>query len=79
VKVWVDTNECMGAGTCEMIAPDVFYDAGDGTWSVMEAASHFGSETRVPGGGAARIPEALVDAVIDAAEQCPAECIHIEV
>jgi ferredoxin len=78
MKVWVDTNECMGAGTCEMIAPAVFYDAGDGTWSVKEDARHFGTELLAPGGAAVRIPESLIDDVIDAAEQCPGACIHIE-
>jgi ferredoxin len=79
VKVWIDTDECMGAGTCEMIAPAVFFDMGDGTWSVKEHPRYFGAEYLAPGGAAVRVPDELVDDVIDAAEQCPGECIHIDV
>jgi ferredoxin len=86
MKVWIDPVECMGAGTCEQIAPDVFHPRGDGTWVVKESAQFFGS-TRLFDGvdgpegadGTARIPEPLFDSVVDAAEQCPGECIFVEV
>lgn len=90
MKVWIDPVECMGAGTCEQIAPEVFYPRGDGTWVVKEDASFFGASVffdgvAAPGhgpagsNGTARIPEQLLDAVVDAAEQCPGECIYMEV
>lgn len=86
MNVWIDPHECMGAGTCEQIAPEVFHPRGDGTWVVKEDARFFGT-TRIfdgidqPGGiaGIARIPDGLFDMVLDAAEQCPGECIHMEV
>ena len=86
MKVWIDPADCMGAGTCEQIAPPVFHPRGDGTWVVKEDAGFFGTTTLFDGtsapdgaGGTARIPDGLLDAVIDAAEQCPGECIYVEV
>ena len=88
-RVWIDADACMGAGTCSQIAPDVFQARDDGTWAVMEAAAHFGAmvifdgltgDGHGPDGfqGQARVPDHLVDLVIEAAEECPAECIFVE-
>lgn len=86
MNVWIDPHECMGAGTCEQIAPQVFHPRGDGTWVVKEDAEFFGTTTIFDGVGApdgadgvARIPAMALDAVLDAAEQCPGECIYMEV
>jgi ferredoxin len=90
MKVWIDPTECMGAGTCEQIAPEVFHPRDDGTWAVKESADFFGTTTVFDGAsrpghgpdgpdGIARIPEVLFETVVDAAEQCPAECIFMEV
>jgi ferredoxin len=79
----------MGAGTCAQIVPEVFEARHDGTWAVKEVSAHFGrtvvfdglgGEGHGPDGfeGRARIPEALVDIVVEAAEECPAECIFVE-
>ena len=87
--VWIDPDLCMGAGTCEDIAPEVFVDRGDGIWGVKEDARFFGSEMlfdgrNAPGhgpdgrSGRARIPDSLLDVVIEAAEDCPGECIYLE-
>jgi ferredoxin len=87
--VWVDTDECMGAGTCAQIAPQVFQDRGDGVWAVKESAAFFDREVVFDGlegeghgpegsQGRARIPESLLDLVLDAAEECPGECIHVD-
>ena len=53
---------------------------------MKESAAHFGEETRFDGvanpagsDGQARIPEPLIEAAIEAAEECPGECIFIEV
>jgi ferredoxin len=88
-RVWIDADACMGAGTCAQIAPDVFRARHDGTWAVKEAAAHFGSLVVFDGltgdghgrdgfQGQARVPEHLVDLVLEAAEECPAECIFLE-
>ncbi len=78
MKVWIDPNECMGAGTCEQIAPQVFVDGGDGTWTVKEDARYFGESKVMAPRQPAVVPDALIDAVIDAAEECPAECIFVD-
>lgn len=88
--VWIDPGACMGAGTCSQIAPEVFSARGDGTWVVREDAAFFGKTTLFDGhgtpghgpeghNGQARIPHQLIDDVIDAAEECPGECIFVEV
>jgi len=89
-SVWIDGPECMGAGTCEQIAPQVFHPREDGVWAVKEDPSYFGRMTVFDGldqpghgpdgsAGKARVPDALVDFVLEAMEECPAECIHMEV
>jgi ferredoxin len=88
-KVWIDADSCMGAGTCAQIAPEVFHERHDGTWAVKEDPSQFDrsvifdgltGDGHGPDGveGKARVPEALLDLVIEAAEACPAECIFVE-
>ncbi len=87
--VWIDTAECMGAGTCSQIAPQVFVERSDGTWAVKEDEKFFGQtvifdgaagEGHGPEGmqGRARVPDALLDLVVEAAEECPGECILLE-
>lgn len=87
--VWIDGDACMGAGTCSQIAPEVFHPRNDGIWAVKEASSHFGETVIFDGSsgpghgpdgfdGRARIPEGLLELVIDAAEECPGECIFVE-
>jgi len=88
VKVWIDTKQCMGAGTCERIEPLVFRSRGDGLWAVAEPARFFGTEIVFDGGrgatsgpdgpeGIARVAPGMEDLVLDAAEACPGECIYV--
>jgi ferredoxin len=70
----------------EEIAPDVFFGMDDGLFYVKESADNFGSERLFDGSagpagaeGMARIPEGGLERVIEAAEECPGECIFIEV
>jgi ferredoxin len=89
LMVWIDQDLCTGDGICEEIAPDVFVGREDGLWVVKEESSHFGQtivfdgedgDGHGPDGarGVARVPDELVDAVVEAAEECPGECIMIE-
>ncbi len=85
-KVWIDQDLCTGDGLCEEIAPDVFYGMDDGLYYVKETAGNFGEDknfdgTANPAGaeGLARIPDGQLDSVIESAEECPGECIFIEV
>ena len=76
MKVWIDQDLCTGDGLCAEIAPDVFVMEDDGLAYVAEAG------VRILGEGAealASVPDGQVDAVIESAEDCPGECIYIEV
>ncbi len=89
LMVWIDQDLCTGDGICEEIAPDVFRGRDDGLWTVKEDASLFETTTVFDGvegdghgpcgaRGVARVPDDLIDAVVEAAEECPGECIMIE-
>jgi ferredoxin len=89
LMVWIDQDLCTGDGICEEIAPDVFVGRDDGLWVVKEEASHFGKtivfdnaegDGHGPEGsrGVARVPDGLIDDVVEAATECPGECIMIE-
>lgn len=87
--VWIDQDLCTGDGICEEICPDVFMGRDDGLWVVKEESSNFG-ETIIfdgvdeaghgPDGakGVARIPDDQIEVAVEAAEECPGECIMIE-
>jgi ferredoxin len=76
VRVWIDQDLCTGDGLCLDHCPDVFVQLEDGIAYVMEA----GVPGNDPGssGSLASVPLRLHGAVIDAAEDCPGECIFIE-
>ena len=77
MKVWIDQDLCTGDGLCEEICPDVFTLLDDGLAYVKESGKVFSD----PGGveGLANVPGGMEDAVIESAEECPGECIFIEV
>jgi ferredoxin len=76
MKVWIDQDLCTGDGLCEEIAPAVFTLLDDGLAYVKDGAD----VKNEPGGsaGMAAVPDDLEDAVVEAAEECPGECIFIE-
>ena len=76
MKVWIDQDLCTGDGLCEEICPSVFTLLDDGLAYVKED----GAVMNNPGGaeGVAVVPVELEDAVIEASEECPGECIFIE-
>ena len=89
MNVWIDADLCTGDGICAEIAPAVFFMEDDGLAYVKESKEHFPdlsadktfNEHMGEGGtvnGLARIPDALLDDVIESAEECPGECIFIE-
>ena len=90
MKIWIDQDCCVGAGTCEQLAPELFEATGDGVWAVKEEARYWGEGivfdgTAGPGhgpagpGGRARVAAALEEAALEAAEECPGECIFVDV
>jgi ferredoxin len=81
MKVWIDQDLCTGDGLCEEICPDVFVLLDDGLAYVRDGETIYAEAKSNPQGaeGLAPIPEKLLDAVIESAEECPGECIFIEV
>jgi ferredoxin len=77
MKVWIDQDLCTGDGLCEEIAPAVFTLLDDGLAYVKEGDKVYSE----PGGpdGLAAVPGGMEEAVIESAEECPGECIFIEV
>jgi ferredoxin len=77
MKVWIDQDLCTGDGLCEEIAPSVFTLLDDGLAYVKEGDKIFSN----PGGadGLAAVPAGMEEATIESAEECPGECIFIEV
>jgi ferredoxin len=76
-KVWIDQDLCTGDDICVEISPALFVLLDDGLAYVKEG-SDIKSE---PGGpqGIVPIPDNELEGVIDSAEECPGECIFIEV
>ena len=71
MKVWIDQDLCTGDGLCAEAASE---------------ADNFGAEKLFDGvanpagaEGMARIPDGGLDRVIESAEECPGECIFIDV
>jgi ferredoxin len=76
VRVWIDQDLCTGDGLCLDHCPDVFVQLEDGIAYVAEQ----GVALNDPGGAGslAWVPLKSYQAVVDAAEACPGECIFIE-
>ena len=88
VKVWIDQDLCTGDGLCVEICPPLFDMHDDGLAYVKEAdwpSIYESSEQKQSdpiykmGDGQASVPDNLVDDAIEAADECPGECIFIEV
>jgi ferredoxin len=86
MRVWIDQDLCTGDGLCAEIAPAVFEMHNDGLAYVKEVhwPNLMGPAGKGEGPvyqmaeGLAHIPDGLLDSVIEAAEECPGECIFIE-
>jgi ferredoxin len=76
VRVWIDQDLCTGDGLCTDHAPEVFTLLEDGIAYVKQT----GRVLNDPGGSGslAVVPGRLMQAVVHAAEDCPGECIFIE-
>jgi ferredoxin len=72
LKVTVDQRRCVGNGCCAEIAPEVFVMGDDSVASVCE------NGRVLPEGAAAVVPDRLEEAVLEVVEECPAECVLVE-
>ncbi|MGE5828553.1 MAG: ferredoxin [Micromonosporaceae bacterium] len=73
VQVWIDQNLCTGDGLCAQYAPEVFEFDVDGLAYVKDESGELLTEA----GSRVDVPARLRLEVIDAARDCPGECIHI--
>jgi ferredoxin len=76
MRVWIDQDLCTGDGLCTDHAPAVFTLLEDGIAYVKQN----GYVLNDPGGAGslAAVPVALEHDVVAAADDCPGECIFIE-
>lgn len=80
LRVWIDQDLCTGDGLCAEIAPSVFVMLDDGLAYVQEGSTVYAEArgNKQSSEGLAGFADDLLDAVVEAAEECPGECIFIE-
>ena len=76
MKVWIDQDLCTGDGLCEEIAPIVFTLLTTGSRTSRKATRSSGIPAAPRDSLRSRGQE---EATIESAEECPGECIFIEV
>lgn len=84
LKVWIDQDLCTGDGICVEICPELFGMHSDGLAYVKEAfwpdiANGAKEPVHRMSQGQASVPSAQEQTCIEAAEECPGECIFLEV
>lgn len=83
MRVWIEQDDCTGCGQCPEIAPPVFDMHNDGLAYVKADTKNLEMVNGQPKYrgvlGAVAVREGLEDAVIEAAQECPGDCIYIEV
>ena len=86
MTVWIDQDLCTGDGICVEIAGPIFGMHDDGlayvkeqSWPTIMGPSGGAAPALVGPTGLASVPDGLVADVVEAAEECPGECIFIEV
>ena len=73
LRVWVDQDLCTGDGLCVQYAPEVFEFDVDGLAYVKNGTG----ELLLSAGSRTDVPAHLRLDVIDAAKECPGDCIHV--
>src|SRR3712207_1370436 len=73
LQVWVDQDLCTGDGLCVQYAPEVFEFDVDGLAYVKDRSGELQQAPR----SRVDVPPQLRLDVIDAAKECPGECIHV--
>lgn len=87
MKVWIDQDLCTGDGLCAEICPAIFEMHDDGLayvkepeWLSIYGENELDGKTPVyqMAEGMATVPDKLVADTIESAEECPGECIFID-
>jgi ferredoxin len=85
LKVWIDQDLCTGDGICVELQPGIFALHEDGLAYVKETSwpdiynGAGGDPVNKMAEGLAEVPKSLSDATVEAAEECPGECIFLEI
>jgi ferredoxin len=72
--VRVDQDSCTGDGLCVQLAPSVFEFDIDGLAYVKDADGRL----QTAAGSLVPVPLPLVNDVVDAADDCPGDCIYVQ-
>ncbi|MEP7204335.1 MAG: ferredoxin [Ilumatobacteraceae bacterium] len=72
MRVWIDQDLCSGVAVCVQDCPEVFTLGSDGLAYVTIDGRMYASDEQ------AIVDDALFEPVLDAAEDCPEECIYVE-
>ncbi|WP_051368037.1 ferredoxin [Hamadaea tsunoensis] len=73
LQVWVDQDLCTGDGLCVQYAPEIFEFDIDGLAYVKTPDG----ELQMAKDAQVSVPASLRLEVLDAAKECPGECIHL--
>ncbi|MEU6574612.1 ferredoxin [Streptomyces sp. NPDC046805] len=73
LEVWIDQDLCTGDGICAQYAPEVFELDIDGLAYVKGADD----ELLQAKGAVTPVPLPLLADVVDSANECPGDCIHV--
>tara|TARA_R100001463_G_scaffold15818_12_gene41191 strand:+ start:5800 stop:6081 length:282 start_codon:yes stop_codon:yes gene_type:complete len=89
IKVWIDQDLCTGDGLCAEICPSIFEMADDGLAYVKEVSwpTIYSEDGKTASSepllqmaeGTASVPEDILEDVIESADECPGECIFIDI
>jgi ferredoxin len=75
MQVWIDHGQCVGHGVCAELVPELFALDDEGVARVCECGVMLRGRSRR---ARAVVPAGLEDAVLAAADECPAQCIVVE-
>ena len=85
LKVWIDQDLCTGDGICVELQSGIFAMHDDGLayvkdvgWSDIYNGAGTDPVNKMAE-GLATVPKSHADATIEAAEECPGECIFLEI
>ncbi|MCX5260702.1 ferredoxin [Streptomyces canus] len=73
LEVWIDQDLCTGDGICAQYAPEVFELDIDGLAYVKGSDDELLQDR----GATTPVPLPLLNDVVDSANECPGDCIHV--
>ena len=71
-KIIIESKKCIGCGTCETLCPKHFQIQEDGKAHIINSKVNPETDNEE-----AEVEEGELDCIKNAADACPAQCIHI--